>query len=94
MSLHQEQNKDIDVINGLATYHLAKGNPRKAISLFAQIPEPHSLSPYIALNHALALILSEKKTEARELIERVDAKQLESLSKQYEKIKQLLGDQA
>jgi tetratricopeptide (TPR) repeat protein len=93
-SLNRSGEKDVDVINGLATYHLSKGNPARALELFAAIPAIYSSKPYIALNYVLALILSNKKEEARELIRRVDSKSLETLSRQYKKLQELLGDQA
>ncbi len=91
-SLGQDAHNDVDVINGLATYHLSKGDYNKALQLYSKIPALYNSKPYVALNYALTLILSGKKEEAKELLGRIEVDKLDTLKPQYQKVKKLLEE--
>lgn len=90
-TLAEFSNKDIDVLNMLATSQLMQGKSAQAVSTFSRINKDMQERANIGINYALALYQTGKPAEARDMLEDIDGKTLSHWKRYYQKVSKYIG---
>lgn len=89
--LAQKNSQDVDLVNGLATCYLFKGDVQKALSYFYLIDDDALERADVSLNYAVALKLTGKEDDARDVFSEIDRSNLGSLAGYYRKVAGFIG---
>ena len=93
LGLYNLNQKDIDIINGLAVANLMKGSLSEASKYYSKLDQDLFERPEFGINYAYLLLKQNKKEKARDTLEDIDSKRLGKWENYYAKLVKLTGVQ-
>lgn len=83
--------KDAEVLTGLGTAYLMKGDIKEALSYFSKIDDDFWENPHVGINYALAVYLDGNKNKAQDIFEDVEKDTLGVWKNYYNEVARKLG---
>lgn len=91
-ALQKQSRNDMDVLSSLGTCYLMMGNPQSAVAYFDQIDDEYLKRPDITLNYAYALKMVGRKSDAKDALKNLSAKDLTDYANYYTRIRKLVEE--
>ena len=91
-ALHRQGRNDMDVLSSLASCYLMMGNPQSSVAYFDQVDDSYLKRPDVSLNYAYALHLVGRRSDAKDVLKKLSAKDLVDYSNYYMRVKKLVED--
>ena len=82
---------DVDVLAGLASAHLMKGEIRNSLSYFKKIDNDFWERPHVGVNYAYASYLNGDKSMAHKIIDEVKIESLGDWATYYQQVTKIIG---
>ena len=89
-ALKKHNDKDIDVLNGIANVHVQKGEIDKAITIYESMEFDAMDFPHIALNYVVALKLKGRLEVAQSIFDNINKDYLGNMKNYYLKVEKML----
>lgn len=89
--LHHTSSKDVEVLAGLGTAYLMKGDIKESLGYFKKIDNSYWEKPHIGINYALAAFADGDKEMAEDIFGDVDKANLGSWKSYYKSVSKKIG---
>ncbi|MBT3585928.1 MAG: tetratricopeptide repeat protein [Halobacteriovoraceae bacterium] len=89
--IYRKEPSDVDVINGLATCKLMRGNSKLALGFYRKLAKENYQRPDIGLNYSVALRMNGENEKAKQVFEQVDDSKLGKLKPYFFRVKEYVA---
>lgn len=89
--LHNFSANDVEVLAGLGTAYLMKGDLPTSLDYFKKIDNDYYEKPHVGINYALAMFFAGKKEQAIDLLEGVNREKMGIWKNYYKQVAQRIG---